>query len=208
MIALVGSEGSMGKRYQAIFNYLNVPYVALDRLKQTADEIDKEVEEADRILIATPTPTHTELLRKYLPLKKPILCEKPVSKNIDELIELHAWCARSGYSYQMVMQYKELLDEEALNANDLPSYYNYFRTGKDGLIWDCMQIIALARSAVAVIDASPIWTCMINGKLLRFSDMDAAYLLVITQWLANSLTQTMDDILHIHQKVVDYYESN
>ena len=204
MIALIGSEGSMGQRYQAILNYLRQPYVALDKTKPQNDQIIKKALQADRIIVATPTSTHVEYLKELLPSKKPILCEKPITKDFDELVDLHAFCARHGYSYNMVMQYKEL--DVPLHTIGRWSYYNYFRHGNDGLIWDCMQIIGLAQGPVWVKEESPIWECTINGKSLSLSDMDSAYVRMIRKWLTNTLDQSMDEILHVHKKVATYAE--
>lgn len=204
MIALIGSEGSMGKRYQAIFRHLSLAYMALDKTKDKEQEIERAVKAADRILIATPTESHVELLLKYLPLKKPILCEKPITKSLDALIDLHALCARSGFQYQMVMQYKEL--QLPLKTPDRWSYYNYFRHGNDGLAWDCIQIIGLAQGPVWLKEESPVWECTINGKALSLAEMDHAYVEMIRRWVTNSLDQSMDEILHIHKKVHSWKE--
>ena len=205
MIALIGSEGSMGKRYQAVLAYLKIPFVALDKTKDKEKDIDKAAKDSDKILLATPTDTHVELLRKYLPLKKPILCEKPVTKDLEALIDLHAECARNGWSYQMVMQYKEI-EELPLKTPGRWSYYNYYRHGNDGLTWDCMQIVGLAQGPVWLKEESPIWECTINGKSLNISEMDKAYVSMIRKWSAGSLEQSMDEILHIHKKVHAFKE--
>jgi hypothetical protein len=203
MIALIGSEGSMGRRYQAIFNHLKVPYLALDRTRPDADQIIKKAIACDRALIATPTETHVEYLRALLPFGKPILCEKPVCKSLEEIEDLHAECVRHGWRYNMVMQYTEY---EVSRAPERLSFYNYFRHGNDGLVWDCMQIIALARGEVALSEKSPYWECTINGQKLNFTFMDHAYVMHIQKWLAGALTQSMDDILEIHRKVHAFKE--
>ncbi len=207
-VALLGSEGSMGQRYSAVLAHLKEPFVPLDITKNKESEIEKAVKDASRILIATPTKTHVEMLRKYMVLKVPILCEKPVTKDLAEIIELHAWAHKNAYSYNMVMQYKRL---------DLPfktpsrwSHYNYFRPGKpeDGLAWNCMQTIALAQGPVWISDKSPAWECTINGRSLSIADMDAAYVEEIRLWLMGALDQSMDEILQMHKKVHDWKEQN
>lgn len=205
MIALIGSEGSMGKRYQAILNHFKQEYLPLDKSKPEADSIIKKASKCERIIIATPTETHVGYLKDLLPLKKPILCEKPITKNLDELIDLHAECQRKGWSYQMVMQYKELtISKEPQRW----SYYNYFKHGSDGIVWDCIQIVGLAEGPVWLKEDSPFWECTINGRQLSIADMDMAYVSMVKRWLMNSLDQTMDEIIHVHKKVVEFQEKN
>ncbi len=204
MIALIGSEGSMGKRYQAILKYLDQPYLALDRLHYTTDEILEKASSCSHILIASPTSSHFFYLRNLIASKSDILCEKPITKDLMQLEELHAFCHRIGASYKMVMQYKELINPY---ADGNWTEYNYFRHGNDGLAWDCLQPIALAKSAVAIREDSPVWACTINGQQLSLSDMDKAYIEMITKWLEGRMDQSMDEILNAHLKVANYIEA-
>jgi hypothetical protein len=203
MIALIGSEGSMGKRYQAILQYLDQKHLPLDRTLMSQDEILERASSCQKIIIASPTCTHLYYLRNLLPTKADILCEKPVHKNTDELVDLHDFCRRSGLSYKMVMQYQELLDP---SADGSFSEYNYFRHGNDGLAWDCLQTLALSKGPVRLSQDSPVWYCMINGQRLQLSDMDQAYVNFIVKWLEGRLTQTLDDIELAHRRVEKYLQ--
>lgn len=204
MIALIGSQGSMGKRYQAILDYLGVSFLCFDKSIQSDEEKMLEAaSKCDRFIIATPTETHTRFLRALLPLRKPVLCEKPITKDEGEIQELHDWCAENGFSYNMVMQYKEL---GLSNEPDRVSVYNYFRHGNDGLTWDCIQIIGFARGPVVLGSDSPVWICSINGRHLTIRDMDQAYVDHIKRWLAGALDQSMEEILDMHKRVLNYIE--
>jgi hypothetical protein len=204
MIALIGSEGSMGKRYQAILKYLDQDYLPLDRAHYTQDEIMEKASSCAQIIIASPTPTHFEYMRTLLPLGADILCEKPVTKNLMELEELHSLCSRMNLKYKMVMQYRELIDPL---ASSNWTEYNYFRHGNDGIAWDCMQAIALAKGVAVAKEDSPVWYCMINGQELSIADMDQAYVDHVTKWLEGRLDQSMDEILNAHYKVANYIEA-
>ncbi len=206
MIALIGSGGSMGKRYQAILNHLKEPFLALDAADLTQDEIIKKASKCDRILLASPTPTHLEYLKALLPSKAKILCEKPVCTDLDQLIALHAECDKKHHSYNMVMQYKRL--DVPLKTPNRWSYYNYFRHGNDGLAWDCLQTIALAQGPVWLKEDSPVWECTINGRRLSIAEMDQAYIAEIRLWLMDALDQSMDEILQAHKKVVIWKAEN
>jgi hypothetical protein len=204
MIALIGSEGSMGLRYQAILKHLKQPHFCFDKIKQPDEKkMLQDISQCDRVIIATPTHTHADYLRALLPMRKPILCEKPITKDLDEITELHSWCAENNYSYNMVMQYKEL---DITTEPERVSGYNYFRHGSDGLAWDCIQIIGLAKGPVVLGEDMPIWMCSVNGRYLNIKDMDQAYVHHVQKWLNGTLNQSMDEILNMHTKVHEYLE--
>ncbi len=198
MIALIGSEGSMGKRYQAILSYLKTPVKCFDR-EHTLEDILKGVNESKAVIIASPTATHAEYLRQILPLRKKVLCEKPLIKDIFELRDIFAFCSRNGYQLNMMMQYSEIVHSRASEN----SHYDYFRSGPDGLIWDCLQIIALARGPVSLNNKSPVWNCKINGQQLSIAAMDGAYLSVVDAWMNNRYPQTFETLLQHHIKTAE-----
>lgn len=194
MITIVGANGSMGRRYQAIFNYLNIPFQALDAL-HTLGMVTQAVERSDGVVIATPTATHADFIRALAPLKKPILCEKPVVKDIAELKLLFEVLKDAGTPFRMMYQYSMLARTDRIG----PSVYNYFRHGSDGLVWDCLQIIGLARGACHLREDSPVWSCKINGLRVEISHMDAAYIAYIQRWLRIP-SQDPGEIIAIHEK--------
>ncbi len=63
-----------------------------------------------------------------------------------------------------------------------------------------MQVIGLARSEVVLKESSPIWSCMVNGKALKLSDMDAAYIMYIQSWL-KAPKQDLGYLQSVHEKV-------
>lgn len=197
MTLIMGSNGSMGTRYKAIFDYIKAPYLLTDLGDELADA--KKLT-ADRFLVCTPTDTHFEILKKLIPYGKPILCEKPITKNLDELLEIISQCKHYHTPFAMVLQYSELTYSNFTGE----SYYDYFRTGKDGLKWDCFQIIALAKGTVTINNKSPFWTCEINGQTLYLNTMDDAYYTFILKWLGNELNQDHEEIFMMHKKVSEY----
>ena len=169
---LFGARGNMGSRYAAIFNHLGVKHVPAD-LGTTYDPND-----FDAVLIATPTALHVEHIRKFMRRGVPILCEKPICKDLVELDELIRDCERQGTMLQMVSQYDELV-----RYGRGPTIYNYFKHGGDGIFWNCMNVLFHARGSVELREDSPIWRCMINGHELSIADMDHAYIAMIRRWL-------------------------
>jgi hypothetical protein len=202
-ILILGSEGSMGKRYQAILSALDQPYECVDK-KHTKDDILEKAWDSSGYIIATPTSTHGELITALTQFEKPILCEKPVTTNLAELDDILGHLDQVKARFQMVYQYQYLVDPETTGD----TVYDYFRHGSDGLIWDCLQIIGLAKGNVELSDSSPIWTCTINGSKLNLSDMDTAYVSQVQDWI-NQPHGLLEEIRRIHQKVAlfekDYY---
>lgn len=193
-ILIVGSEGSMGKRYQAILRYLEQPFLCEDI--EDSVSIEEIEENVSGIIIATPTETHTELIREFLPFKKPILCEKPITKNLNELRELRKEIQDAGIRFQMMFQYKHLINPHLPPGE---SYYDYFRHGNDGLVWDCLQIVGLAKGELKLKEESPVWRCRINGHHLSSEFMDAAYVYSVNDWI-HGLECDFGELLEVHQK--------
>lgn len=195
---IIGANGSMGQRYQAILKHLGKTVVCAD-VETPLEKVLNAADWADGVILATPTETHYDYLRWLAPqIDPPILCEKPVTKSMDELHLLFDLLIDQRTNFTMMLQY-QMLDSDKVGSSN----YNYFRTGKDGLIWDCFQVIALARGPVHVDNTSPIWTCRLNGKALSLSDMDKAYVDFVAQWIerpGHDLAWLMD----MHQKVNNY----
>jgi hypothetical protein len=197
-VLVVGAHGSMGVRYQAICKYLNRDFF---RMEKTWSDIsvDEIPEKVSGIIIATPTDTHLSLIRKFLPYKKPILCEKPITTDVGALHSIMEELKASTTPFRMMFQY-DLLTE----ANKIgPTRYNYFKHGSDGLVWDCLQIIALGRSDIKLGEDSPVWSCMINGKALSLSHMDAAYIAYVQRWFRNP-SDSLAKLVHAHEKTAEY----
>jgi hypothetical protein len=91
------------------------------------------------------------------------------------------------------------------------SVYDYFKHGNDGLVWDCFQVIALAKETIHLSEESPIWHCVINGTQLDLRHMDYAYLVEIREWLADinhgeEPEIGWDYIIDSHNKVAAFYQ--
>lgn len=197
-VLIVGAQGNMGKRYQAIFNYLRVNTFLAD-IKTPHSHLKRMAENANAILVATPTQTHCRLVKSLVPFQKPILCEKPLSTDISEAIKTLRYIERKKANFSMVLQYAMFDDPDTEGE----TYYNYFKHGGDGLVWDCFQIIGLARTRVHIYEDSPIWKCQLNGNQLNLQYMDRAYVEFIEQWLKTPGMST-EFIETLHHKTDDY----
>ena len=188
---IVGCWGNMASRYKAILNMLGIAYYGVD-INHAQD-----VGEVDGVIICTPTQTHCDMIKHYSQMNVPILCEKPITKDPDKLADLLKFCRENGVNLQMINQYAHM------GVGKFPSdtYYNYFKSGSDGLHWDCINIRGLAKGEVTLGNDSPIWQCKVNGSHLDIKLMDYAYVEMIKSWLANP-TDNLDYIKHAHNKVL------
>lgn len=189
MILLLGNKGGMGRRYSAVLDYLEIPFCGVD--------VDNAVPgyDYDGVIIATPTDTHFDLVRIYSQLKIPILCEKAITRNEDEL---GAILDIPDLQLQMVNQYSQI----AYGSGNGETFYDYYNTGKDGLAWDCINIIGLAKGLAKISNQSPIWKCTINGQELKITDMDRAYIRMIADWYKTPRSN-LKYIERAHRKIFD-----
>jgi hypothetical protein len=197
-ILIVGANGNMGKRYGAILTYLGKQWSGVDA-EHNRHFVLASARASEGVIIATPTATHAQVIRDVLPAGKPILCEKPVTKNVVELKEI---LGEAKTPFRMVYQYQLMVSGSRIGR----SHYDYFRHGNDGLVWDCLQIIGLSRGKPDLGEASPVWRCMINGKALNLAHMDAAYIAYVQAWLKYP-KQDPGEIIAIHEKVDDFERS-
>jgi hypothetical protein len=195
-VLIVGHLGNMGGRYRAILNHLGIKWSGYDKSGDVP--FDVAAKDCDRAIIATPTESHVADIRKVAArIDGPILCEKPITKSISELETLLAWVTLTGVDLTMVYQYSKLVPSNAHGETT----YDYWYHGKDGLVWDCIQIIGLAKGALELKETSPLWTCVINGHPLRSGGMDNAYIQYIQDWLVDSRKCCgPSEILRIHEK--------
>lgn len=185
----------MGTRYKTIMSFLGWEYECVDQY-HFLNHIKKLARQAEGIIISSPTNTHAEYLAQLSEFQIPILCEKPIETDLQKL----ALCLDHVHRcpVQMMTQYK-ILDSDG----DGDSFYNYYNHGKDGLFWDCIQTIGLARGTVYVDETSPVWMCRLNGRDLSLNEMDRAYITFLQNWKA-SPRGDLDQIFRMHEKVLEY----
>ena len=193
MIVLIGSSGSMGRRYQAILRFLDQDFIGFD-LGQDAEAIAEAERGSTGVIIASPTDTHERYLRAFDDLPVPILCEKPVMKNLPSLAR---FLDDRRAAFRMMTQYA-LLDQKGLPDYGL-THYDFYHHGTDGLAWNCMQLIGLARGAVQLYEQSPIWTCYLNGRKLSLDQVGWAYVEYVRLWLREP-NQDREEIYRMHSK--------
>lgn len=195
LVYIVGNQGNMAKRYQAILNHLGVNHIGHDKDEPWHYAID----DVTHFLICTPTKRHLFDIGKVLPYGRPILCEKPLAHTYYAVLAADGEWAEKTDRITMVNQYAYINNVEGSGlAGD--TYYNYFKTGNDGLFWDCLNIIGLADGSVRIENNSPIWSCAINGTSINLKQVDIAYCDMIEDWLHNPVSN-WDYAMAAHKKV-------
>lgn len=187
-VYIYGYNGNMARRYRACLDYLGIEHCGED-----IDCIVGSFAGSDGLIIAAPTDLHMRSLQYFSQFDKPILCEKPISLDKFSIPDANI---------QMVNQYEF--------CGPFPggeTYYDCWRTGGDGLAWDCINIIGLADNLPHLNNKSPVWKCMINGKELSLNDVDNGYVRMIDAWTKNP-KPNIDYIYKAHEKVRHYIETS
>ena len=189
MVAIIGT-GNMASRYSAILRKYRVHHHMFDigNWRKSAEYNLRY----DRYIVASSTVAHVENLQYLLSKDCEVLCEKPITKNFDELVDL----CNNYRPFQVVNQYRHLIDPKKRGV----TYYDYFKTGGDGLAWDLISVIGLASDRPTISNKSPVWTCQINNQKLNIKDMDQAYCKEISDFLAKPEHNTKY-MLEAHHKV-------
>lgn len=219
-VLVIGSMGSMGRRYCAILKFLGVEHVGIDR-----DDSDFEwnslydsfdVEGCTHAIIATPTEKHYEniiwALSKYV---KNVLCEKPVDKDPGRIQRLDFLEKQNRVDIRMVCNYKYAFGDIPISERDIE--YSNYNTGKDGTGWDCIQLIYLAKK-LTINTELPFFKCQYTDpecnckKEITLHDVEISYINMIRHWLKlqnreNNLWD-LNDALKATEKVIKWKKAN
>ena len=201
-IFISGLSGNMGTRYALICkNELGLEVCGMDddhSFSQQATFVKSKG--IDGVIIATPTLTHLDAIQIFDGYSPgiPILCEKPIAK-----CHLH-WNHNLNVkmNVRMVNQYKYLSKPDTVGK----TFYNFYKTGNDGLLWDCINIVGLSKGECEIKNDSPRWQCTINGHQIKQADMEQAYVDMIKDWVKNP-TGDIEYINYAHDKVIEMIEA-
>jgi hypothetical protein len=211
-VLVIGGMGNMGRRYCSILSYLQHPFRILD--KHNLHEGPELIAVCDKYIIASPTSNHLEQLKQLLPLGRPILCEKPLSKShksLKRVLEKYedtplCMVVNYVYAYALSRQSPRLYcGDEAEILPGLTSY-DYYNSGGDGLIWDCIQLYNLAEGPIELSNDSPFWRVNINGVFIQRDHIDRSYVLMVSDFIAGFLRQDMSDLIDLHKIVEEEHE--
>lgn len=201
-VLVVGSKGSMGRRYVAILRYLKEEVLE-------ADLGDLWWEWAfDRVIIATPTDRHWVDLDAAITRGKPILCEKPISKDPKAIQILADMAKHYGVDVRMCSNWKYAINLALTRAQkiavegEMEIEYKYFRSGGDGFFWDMIQPIFLAGRLI-YNNHRPAFKASVNGIELNQGHFEESYVIMISEWLYGDKSKlwSLEDALKANQKV-------
>jgi len=197
-ILVIGAKGNMGQRYCRILELFDQRYFEFD-IDHDIRDLRQWARISDGCIIASPTDTHCEMISKIYYFNHDIkfLVEKPLSKDISEVEKLLSPSLFPNMHVTLINQYKYMFKDD----DEGRTYYNFFKTGNDGLAWDCVSIIGLARGDIEIRNDSPIWDCMINGSTLDLGKVDMSYVKMLKAWLKKP-DSNHDYIIESHKKVL------
>jgi len=167
VIALFGGNGSIGSRYAAILRHMDVDYKVIE-----IDDDLPEFAQTTKCIIATPTDTHVDIINQ-IPDSIPILCEKPIDRNPNKIPKRKNCYMVNNYYH--VMKIKGILPPYSV-------WYNYYKTGKDGLLWDCCQLVYLDEEA-RIETKSPRWNLSVNREWIKYRDLEESYVRMVSDFL-------------------------
>jgi hypothetical protein len=209
---VIGGRGNMGRRYCSILEYLKQPYKVLD-----LDNMEQYPELASichKFIIATPTDTHLEYIEQLLPFDCPILCEKPLSKDprkLKEVLEPYedpklSMVVNYGYAFNLSVDDTYRYFEKENGHRTHVTSYDYYNSGNDGLIWDCIQLVNLADGPISLKNKSPVWEVMINGVPIKREVIDMSYVLMVSDFVTGHLLQDKNPLIELHMDVEKMHE--
>ena len=194
-VLVIGGLGSIGSRYVAILKYLgHEPIIQDIKIHHSVQDITKR--EFDRAIIATPTDTHYDNCKVLIATGKPFLCEKPLSKNLKECEELTE-LDRNKFG-RVVINYAYITSK--------PIGYDYYKTGNDGLYWDCCQLIYL-NPEIDLQNSSPTWTLLNEHKeVVPYYELERSYITMVKDWMADNCDFDLECGAEMTNAVLDRME--
>lgn len=194
----------MGRRYYAILKHLGVEYVNReDPLFRGANKSTQ----FSQVIVATPTESHFDLLWDLIENFniRAILCEKPICKEPNKIQSLIDHAAYYGVDVRMVCNWSFVKPNSRLKPECNFVDYDCYNTGKDGLAWDCIQLIYLANGMPTLKTKSPTFKTFINRKGISLDDIANSYVRMIEAWLKDpALLWSLEDAKKATEKTLEY----
>lgn len=186
-IMLIGSEGSIGRRYKAVLKYLGVDVKCYD-IKPGVDVESCVNDDCDGFIVAAPTSSHVSWCRNLLIYEKPILCEKPLGVNVLEVEELSKYAGANEF-ISVVDNWVHMLQVKGKTNLDLK--YRNFHTGNEKLSWNLAQPIYLTKDGnLELFLDFPhlIISNVTKEKSYDAADVEHSYIQMIQYWLTYKTT--------------------
>lgn len=212
-VLLIGCNGSIGRRYAAILKFLGIEYNGIDVHNENL-LYDVKKSDFSHCIIATPTNTHFDMCKKIALKGIPFLCEKPLSKSPEEckeIIKIANECMVSGF---VVNNWAHTYKIGGVwQPNTCKVFYDNYHTGKDGLLWDCCQLVYLSDKAenMHLLTLMPYMQAMIGGYTITHEDVAVSYIKMIRTFTSVGMNPflslglwSLRDGLAMTEKVIEY----
>jgi len=180
LIALVGGDGGIGRRYQAVLNYLREPYIVIEKGDDPSLLGTKDVTHA---IIATTTENHMEWCERAAHKNLWFLCEKPMSKKKEEIKPLFG-----EKTMGFVVNNWAFVEGSMYGMKPKRLSYNFYNTGKDGLVWDVCQLVYLSHLSQGTLEVrteSHEWITYWNDFNVPYNAIEASYVQMIRAFMAH-----------------------
>lgn len=200
-ILVIGSNGNMGRRYMVILKYLGVESVGID----LGMNFEIAMQSFDRAIIATDTPAHQVWVESMIHRGIPFLCEKPISKDLGFL----DWLKHKSAEGRMVSNWAFVKPGQILSPGKHEIEYDCYNTGKDGLAFDCIQLIHLAKGFPKLQTDCPTFKASIDGELITLDAIADSYVTMIKTWLTEpEKLWNLEEAKKATEKTLSYMESH
>lgn len=181
-ILLIGGCGSIGRRYHAILKKMNCEIDVYDLAQEKEDPERILRTNCDRAVIASPTETHMDYAYALASRGVPFLCEKPLSKSVDECRRLARKVRGNGVQSYVVNNYAYVV--QMMNIRSVKRItYDYYHTGRDGIYWDACQLIYLDKD-VRLKSESPLWQVTINDVPVKYRWLEMSYIEMLQDFVS------------------------
>lgn len=177
-VLIAGGNGSIGRRYAAILKADRIPFEIAD----DPNGIRLEHYKFDRLIIATPTQTHSKIAIESMRLGKPFLCEKPLAETVDEAKEVKQISDNLGVPGHIVSNWKVLAKDICKLDPPYRIKYDFYNSGRENMKWNMAQVIYLDPWA-EIFTQSPRWNVKINGHEIRYRNLEQSYVVMLRKWL-------------------------
>lgn len=197
-VLIIGSKGNIGRRYVSIMQTYNIDGYEYDiiNIKESVHDL---IDKSTHVLIATPPESHVHYINLALSKGKYVLCEKPISYNLDDIKYLHNHPNKDKLN--MVCNWIFLPQYDIiLQPNSYTIEYNWFYYGKNA--WDLIQPLYLSHTFT--YHSYPLFSVKVDNEMFTQQDFNYSYLKMIKAWLGKrELLWGIDDIEKSHIKMHD-----
>jgi hypothetical protein len=202
-VLIVGSEGSIGRRYKAVVTHCDALYIPCDKRNNTTHNIESDF---DMAIVASPTDMHAYHVTRLLKKQKPILCEKPLGADMYDVRQILGEPGAKDLVY-VVDNWSWMIGSSETNNRII--YKNFF-TGSENIAYNLAQPIYLSSTSRFKFNLNyPYFEAIVNDKVYTTHDVDRSYVKMIHHWLRSGKTSFDHNKSYAMQEaLIQYMDGN